>query len=118
MNKKIKIQLPSEKPDKCANCPLLGMIPKELKSKDKKDRFKSYICIGTKEALTKKFIYLSASERDKFHKLHRPCDYFWKIWQEFPLRKIEIDASYYTTFILPYEQSGLKPLLIRFHERK
>lgn len=97
-----QIQLPMEKPDRCADCPLLGLIPENMKSADKADRYKSLICLGTSAALTKKFSEVRASKKDANHPHHRPCDGRWDAWCQLPGRKFAVTIEDSNTFLEPY----------------
>ena len=105
----IKIQLPPKQPDCCAKCPLIGIIPKNLRQKGKRQ---SYCCLGMMphEPLTSKGIDVSASDKKKTgHLKHRFCDDRWEIWKRmygdyFPLN----EKSY--AFRKDYEDTILEPL--------
>lgn len=106
-----KIQLPAEKPDCCALCPLVGIIPKHLR---KHGSYETLVCIGTMEALTKRKSEVRASEKDSHHPLHRPCDNKWDAWMQLPERKISIGNTAYLQCRIPYEQT--QQLTIKFHK--
>ena len=98
----IKVQLPAEQPDTCAQCPLIGVIPKEQRKEGVRQ---SYGCLGTMEALTSKGIHSSAEAyRSMGKKLHRPCDSRWNAWQQLPGREFGISYQSYLQCRLPYEQ--------------
>lgn len=97
-----QIQLPMEQPDRCADCPLLGLIPDNMRSADPADRFKSLICLGTSAALTKKFSEVRASQKDSHHPHNRPCDSRWAAWQTLPGRKFPVTLDDSNTFLEPY----------------
>lgn len=115
MPKKIftQIQLPLEQPDRCADCPLLGLIPDNLRSPNPEDRFKSLVCVGTSAAITKKFSEIRASQRDNHHPLHRPCDSRWNAWQQMPRREFPVKIQVYNTYLEPYHRT--KELRINFN---
>ena len=96
------IKLPTEKPDRCADCPLLGLIPDNLRSPDFADRFKSLICLGTNAALTKKFSEVRASKKDSHHPHTRPCDSRWAAWQQYNGGKFPVTIEDSNTFLEPY----------------
>ena len=97
-----QIQLPQEQPDRCSDCPLLGLIPDHLRSPDKEDRFKSLLCLGTNAALTKKFSEIKASEKDSHHPHNRPCDSRWDAWMQLPGKKFPVTIEDSNTFLEPY----------------
>ena len=39
----VQIQLPAEKPDCCATCPLVGLVPKHLRQHRSKE---THVCLG------------------------------------------------------------------------
>ena len=49
----VQIKLPPEKPDCCATCPLVGLVPKHLRQHRSKE---THVCLGTMEALIIKLI--------------------------------------------------------------
>jgi hypothetical protein len=107
----VMIQLPAEKPDMCAACPLVGIVPAYLKPKGSQEK---YVCMGTNEAITAKGIYVKASVREKKkHPLHRPCDNRWHAWMELPYRRLGISNTAYIQCRIPYEQA--QQLKIKFH---
>ena len=68
----IDIQLAPEQYDRCADCPLIGLIPENERKEGKR---KKYVCLGVPlKAMTSKGIWIKASQRDPKHPLHRPCD--------------------------------------------
>lgn len=101
----IQVQLPMEQPDRCQDCPLLGLIPEGMRSNDFADRFKSLVCIGTMDAITKKSSEVRASEKDARHPHHRPCDRVWKAWSQLPGRKFGVGVEIYNTFRVPFDQT-------------
>ena len=109
----VQITLPPEKPDCCAACPLVGLIPKHLRQHRSKE---THVCLGTMEALTGRGIRVRASSRDSNHPLRRPCDNRWNAWMTLPGRKIGISNVSYIQCRIPYEQ-GLQ-LQIKFHNNK
>ena len=106
----VQIQLPPEKPDCCAVCPLCGKIPKEMRKKGSRE---THVCLGTMEALGGRFINVKASERDSHHPLKRWCDTRWDAWMSLPGRQIGISYPAYLQCRVPYEQA--QQLIIKFH---
>ena len=105
------IQLPAEQPDCCALCPLVGIIPKELRKKGSKE---TYCCLGTMEALSQRGIYVRASEKDSRHPWHRPCDSTWKAWMLYPKRTIYVGNVAYIQCRMPFIQT--RQLTFKFHK--
>ena len=68
------------KPDRCVDCPLLRVIPKEALLRKPKNSKKSHLCMGTMNTLTKRGIAVRASAKDVRHPWHRPCDAYWDAW--------------------------------------
>ena len=107
----VQIQLPSEKPDCCATCPLVGLVPKHLRQHRSKE---THVCLGTMEALTGRGVQVRASNRDSNHPLRRPCDNRWNAWMTLPGRKLGISNISYIQCRIPYEQG--QQLQIKFHK--
>lgn len=107
----IPMKLPLEQPDCCAQCPLVGLIPKEQRCGGVRQAF---VCLGVPgEALTSKGIHTSAAAyRAKNRKWHRPCDSRWDAWTHLPGREFGISYAHYLQYRLPYEQGT--QLQIRF----
>lgn len=102
--KKLFIQqpIPPVKPDRCVDCPLLGIIPKERRKKGSK---KTMVCLGTMKAISQESTRIPESERaGTKHILHRPCDNKWDAWQSLPQMKIGISIQAYNECRIPYEQ--------------
>lgn len=107
------VKLPPEKPDCCAVCPLLGLIPKE---KVPPKSYETLVCIGTREAITKRASEIRASKRDKKHPLHRFCDSKWDLWMELKNRCLMVNREFYLLCRIPYEQKLQFSLnFIKFH---
>ena len=100
----IPTQLAEEQYDRCADCPLCGLIPEEKRKEGKR---KKYVCLGVypHKALTSKGIWVKASGKDPKHKLHRPCDAKWSAWMTLPKRQFNMLIEDYTEYRLPYEQT-------------
>jgi len=108
----IQIQLPPVQPDCCAECPLLGLVPKYVnRPRNSKE---THVCIGTMEALTQRGSKVRASERDSNHPLRRPCDNRWNAWMSLPNHKLGVNIDSYNDCRIPYE--GQQQLHIKFHK--
>ena len=108
----IPVLLPEQQPDNCASCPLCGTIPVDERPHGSREGF---VCLGTQEALSSKGIKVRASEKDKRHPLHRPCDAHWESWMRLPGRVFSLNANWYNTYRIPYEQS--RQMCIKFHTK-
>ena len=107
-----KVLLPSSQPDCCAECPLLGLVPKYVaRPKNSKE---THVCIGTMEALTQRGSKIRASQRDEHHPLRRPCDSRWDMWMTLPRRILNVNRVYYRDCRLPYETT--LQMQIKFHK--
>ena len=107
----IQIQLPMKQPDCCAECPLLGLIPKTVaRPKNSKE---THVCLGTMEAMSQRGSRVRASQRDSKHPLRRPCDSRWHSWQQLAARKLGIPTQHYNECRIPYECT--LQLQIKFH---
>ena len=99
----IEVQLAPEQYDRCADCPLCGLIPENERKEGKR---KKYVCLGVLlQALTSKGIWVCKSKRDPKHKLHRPCDTRWDGWMTLRNRVFRLSNIYYVKYRLPYEQT-------------
>ena len=107
----IQIELPALQPDCCAECPLLGLIPKYVARK--KNSKETHVCIGTMEAITQRGSKVRASSRDSNHPLRRPCDSRWNAWMALPHRKLGVNIQTYNECRIPYECT--LQLQIKFH---
>ena len=108
----VLIQLPPEQPDCCAECPLLGLVPKYVaRPKNSKE---THVCCGTMDALTQRGSKVRASKRDSKHPLGRPCDNRWHSWMQLPQRKLGITTQTYNDCRIPYENT--LQLQIKFHK--
>ncbi len=105
-------KLPFVKPDCCAECPLIGKIPQELREYGS---YETLICLGTMDAMTQRQSNIRASKRDSKHPLHRYCDTRWEAWQQLRGREFPIAMDVYNTFRMPFEMQ-MQPA-IRFHKR-
>ena len=104
------VKLPEQQPDRCADCPLIGLIPKDERPAGSREGF---VCLGTNEALSSKGIRVRASRRDDHHPLHRPCDGRWLAWMSLKGRLYNLSIAHYIRYRLPYEQGS--QLNIIFH---
>lgn len=110
----IQIQLPPIQPDRCVDCPLLGIIPKDYpRPKNSKE---TMICIGTMEAMSKRGARLRVSKRDIHHPLKHYCDSRWDAWMKLPGRQLGISTQAYNDYRVPYEPHV--QLKIKFHNKK
>ena len=96
-----RVQLPPNKPDCCAECPLLGLVPVDYpRPKHSKE---THLCLGTAHALSKKKTLLRASQKcDPKHPLKRPCDEHWDMWMTKPRHILEVNRALYRDSRLPY----------------
>ena len=94
----VQIKLPAEKPDCCATCPLVGLVPKHMRQHRSKE---THVCLGTMEALTGRGVQVRASNRDSNHPLRRPCDNRWAAWMTLPGRKLGISNVSYIQCRIP-----------------
>lgn len=108
----VQIQLPAQQPDCCAECPLLGLVPKYV-SRPKNSK-ETHVCLGTMEALTQRGSKVRASQRDTNHPLRRPCDCRWNAWMSLPQRKLGVNIQSYNDCRIPYECT--LQLTIKFHK--
>ena len=110
----IHVQLPPIQPDCCAECPLLGEIPK---SERKFGSQETLVCLGTREAMNARISRSRSSKHDVKHPLKRYCDEDWERWQEepyygkLPVRKIDISR-----YRDPWVRSQQLPII--FHEKR
>jgi hypothetical protein len=103
----IDVQLAPEQYDRCADCPLVGLIPESERKQGKRMKF---VCLGAREGLTikpisSKGIWVRSSSRDVKHPLHRLCDSRWDAWMTLPKRIFHLSSQLYTKYRLPFEQS-------------
>lgn len=110
----IQIQLPLSQPDSCAECPLLGLVPKYVRRP--KNSKETHVCCGTMEAMTQRGSRIKASQRDSHHPLRRPCDNRWHSWMQLTGQKLGISTQTYNDCRIPYENT--LQLQIRFHRGK
>lgn len=108
----VQIQLPPVQPDCCAECPLLGLVPKYVNKPYRSQE--THVCCGTLEAMSQRISRVRASARDAKHPLKRPCDSRWHAWMQLPGRKLSVRVQTYNDCRIPYE--GSLQLLIKFHK--
>lgn len=107
-----KVPLPPHKPDCCAECPLLGVIPKDVERP--KYSKETHLCIGTAEARSERGTRVRASECDAKHPLRRPCDDHWDMWMSLPRRILNVNRALYRDSRLPYMSKQYPE--IKFHK--
>lgn len=96
-----KVVLPPMKPDRCVDCPLLGLVPKGVE-KPKYSK-KTYLCIGVAKAMSEQKTCLRESEKnDPKHPLERPCDNHWDRWMTYPRRILKVNKALYRDSRDPY----------------
>ena len=90
--------------DRCIDCPLCGLIPKDERKQGKRMK---YVCLGVNlKPLTSKGVWIKASKRDAKHPLKRPCDNYWDAWMAtLKRREFNLGFIYYTKYRLPFEQT-------------
>ena len=102
----IPVHLAPEQYDRCADCPLCGLIPENQRAKGRRMK---YVCLGvqgmTLPALSSKGIWVKASGRDPKHPLHRPCDNRWAAWMTLKNRVFNLSIKLFTKYRLPFEQT-------------
>lgn len=110
----IMVQLPPTQPDCCAECPLVGIIPKEQRRRHSKE---THVCIATGHAITARGIHLRKSKKDSQggRKFTRPCDDRWGAWMTLPYRKFGMSYAHYRMYRMPFDEG--QQLKIIFHER-
>lgn len=107
----IGIELPAVQPDCCAECPLLGLVPKYVPRR--RNSKETHVCMGTMEALTQRGSRVRASSRDAKHPWKRPCDGRWAAWMQLPGRKLGVSVQTYNDCRVPLESTMV--LKIKFH---
>ena len=55
----IKVKIAPVQPDRCSDCPLLGIVPKHQRPKGS---LETYVCIPTRHAMTSRLIRSRVSE--------------------------------------------------------
>lgn len=116
MPKKIfqDIRLPEHEPDRCIECPLLGLIPECDRQKGSQQ---IHVCLGTAESLSKRMAEARKSAKDAKHQLDRPCrSGLWQIWQEKDIKPgyVTVRVVDYVKYRMPQINSG--QLYIKFRK--
>ena len=116
-------KLPPQQPDRCEQCPLLGLIPPDERRSGLRER---YYCLGVYDTqrdesgapltdesgksqfafprLKTKGVSVSAKAvKSGGHVLHRPCDYIWNAWMTLPGRLYGMPTDVYLRYRMPYE---------------
>ena len=115
------MKLPVNKPDCCADCPLIGLIPMSERVKGVRQ---GYCCLGIFSPegfpkLTSKGIHSSAKAYKAMgRKLHFHCDRLWDAWMTLPGKLFGIPTEVYTAYRLPYEQDQMRKKCPQFNFRK
>lgn len=95
--------VPPIKPDSCASCPFVGIIPA---AKRKKGSKLTNICLATMRAISHESISIRESERKGTkHPFHRPCDNRWEAMHQMPGHRFGISIRAYNECRIPYEQA-------------
>ena len=63
----IKVKIAPVQPDRCTDCPLLGIVPKHQRPKGS---LETYVCIPTRHAMTSRLIRSRVSESVKRCGMH------------------------------------------------
>ena len=112
-----QMRLPVERPDCCADCPLIGVVPADERERGVRQ---GYYCLGIYTLdgfprLTSKGIHSSAKAYKAMgRKLHRECDELWDAWMTLPGRLFGIPTEVYTSYRLPYEQEQMRKMCPQF----
>ena len=106
-----KIKMPKEQPDCCAECPLLGLIPKNEMPKGCRE---TRVCLMTGDAMTAPFSRSRKSTKDTHHPLKRPCDHNWELYQKTPFNGwYNLRVVDWHLYRVPLEETRV--LKIKFH---
>ena len=109
----IRIRIPALQPDRCIDCPLLGLVPKRQLPKGSLETF---VCMPTRNAMTARLTRSKVSEADKKHPRHRYCERLWPAWATLSNGVYNLSYRVYLEERLPLEESMQLP--IKFHTRK
>ena len=106
--KKNCVRISQEQPDRCDQCPLLGLIPE-----GQRQGKWTHVCCATGDPLTRVGIRINARERkvkDPKHPWSRGCDALWADWWHAnPHHTYRIPIDRYIAWRQPYEHSlGLR----------
>lgn len=107
----VMVKLPPAQPDRCLDCPLLGLIPEEERKHNSK---KTHVCIRLMKALARRKVKIRASDETRTKKLIRPCDKIFAAWLELPKREIGVPVASYNRYRVPLE--SLQQLTIDFDD--
>lgn len=107
----VMVKLPPAQPDRCLDCPLLGLIPEEERKHNSK---KTHVCIRLMKALARRKVKIRASDETRTKKLIRPCDKIFAAWLELPKREIGVPVANYNRYRVPLE--SLQQLTIDFDD--
>ena len=107
----VMVKLPPAQPDRCLDCPLLGLIPEEERKHNSK---KTHVCIRLMKALARRKVKIRASDETRTKKLVRPCDKIFAAWLELPKREIGVPVASYNRYRVPLE--SLQQLTIDFDD--
>lgn len=113
------IPLREDEPDRCMDCPLLGLIPERERQYGSQQ---SHVCLGTRESLSERMIRARQSEKKNGRKLDRPCSRMnlWLVWQEKDEKPgvMTVRTADYNLYRLGYVQSGQMPIKFRKPKEK
>ena len=89
----ITVQLAPKRYDRCADCPLCGLIPENERTNGD-----VYVCLGDMYAITTAELFGDVNKLS--------CDNRWDLWMlELPKRRFKISEHLYKKYRLPFEQS-------------
>ena len=115
----IDIPLREDEPDRCMDCPLLGLIPERERQYCSQQ---SHVCLGTRESLSERMIRARQSEKKNGRKLDRPCSRMnlWQVWQEKEEKPgiMTVRTVDYNLYRLGYVKSGQMPIKFRKPKEK
>lgn len=111
----VKVKLPALQPDRCLDCPLLGLVPKAVLPKGS---LETYVCIGTFDAMTARYAKSRVSEADKKHPRHRWCEKYWPAWMQLPNMEFPVSCKAYNELRLPFDRQLQLQLPIRFNSKR
>ncbi|MCD8266449.1 MAG: hypothetical protein LUC33_04765 [Prevotellaceae bacterium] len=104
-----KIEVPFKQPDRCADCPFVGLIPEGQRLKNGKE---THVCLATFDAMSRRAIYLRKSAKLEDGKtLKRWCDEDWERWREEGY--LNITHENLKTYRDPYDRT--RQMVIKFH---
>ena len=104
--------VPPKKPDRCKDCPFLGIVPQ---AKRKKGSKLTMLCMATMKAISHESISISEEERrGTKHPHNRPCDGKYHVWLEYPRGIFPLSKQVYRDCRVPYEQGTIAEYEIDF----